>query len=144
MNPESAAEIWLTFSIAVNIALGMVVVVGSIWSAFREIHIRDQAKELAENLDAVASGYAKVTQMTDLIVARIADMHQLSRDERRELIDWLREQKRDQVALLVDIERRLTHVIDRNRDGRGGDVINQFSGGSAASNQAGNIQNERR
>lgn len=128
MNAESAVEIWLTVSITCNILQGMVLVVGSIWSAFREIHIRDQSKELAKNLDDVATGYIKITQSTDLIVARIADMNQLTKDERRELIEWLREQKRDQVALLVDIERRLTHVMDRGHTGTGTSV-NFNSGG---------------
>lgn len=130
-DPQSQLAIWLTVSATFNVFLCMVILAGSIWSAFRELHIRDERRKATVALDNVAGGISKLTLVGDMITQRISEMNHLSKEERRDLIEMLREYKREQVDLLTDIEQRLTRSIDIASHPKQGTETNvNFHGGS--------------
>jgi hypothetical protein len=122
-------EQFLTASAAFNIVLAAALAVIGIWSAFRELHIRDLGKELSRALSDMLHGYNRITDIAEAISVRIADMATLTRESKKELMDLVKEQKREQAELMLDIERRLTRSLDLVRDGRTGTQVN-FHGGA--------------
>lgn len=137
MDPQSLA-IWLTVSATLNIATIMAIAIGSIWSAFRELHIRDERSKSTVAMNDVAGSISKLTLVGDMITQRISEMTHLSKEERRDLIDMLREYKREQVDLLTDIEKRLAHSIEISRHGHGHADTNVNIHGGSHGTQIGN------
>lgn len=126
-DPQQLA-IWLTVSVVFNVGAGLIILCGSIWSAFRELHIRDARNKSNDAMREVALGLSNLTLVGDTITQRIADMNNLSREERRDLISMLREYKREQIELLIDIEKRLTREIDQTQKETHGATVSVHGG----------------
>lgn len=106
-------DIWHHICISIIIALVVILLVGSVWSAFREMYIRDVTKEMSVALSQMANGWQKVTDNAQNLTTKISDLTQLSREQRQELLLLVKEMFRDQKELQLDIERRLTHAVEQ-------------------------------
>ena len=115
----------------------------AIWSAFREIYIRQQEKRASAALNEMIIGYSKVTAIADVIVSRLTDMTQMSKESRKEQLDFIKERANEQRDLVLKIEDRLREAIQEVSHRHGTPLV-QFSNGQGAANQAGDNHSEQR
>jgi hypothetical protein len=122
---------WLTASLTLNLVQAFAFCALAIWSIQRELHLRGMTRRAVEAINKSADGYRRVVRW-------IRENRSLSREEQRALVEMLKETKREQAELVLDIEGRLREVITRESDHkRGGSPLVQMSTGPQATNQAG-------
>jgi hypothetical protein len=136
-----AVQVWLWVSIVFNVLLGVVILIGSIWSAFREIYIRDMERGQREVARVTQEKWERIYVFGDQIVAGISAMSNLTKEQKSEIINQIKEQAR----LSLDIEGRLERSIRDSREfcGSRANVTVQNSSGGGAANQAGDNKASR-
>ncbi len=127
----------------VLVVIGFIVIaVGIVWSIFRELRIHQSERDSQELFREVTHWQQSVADHARTIGDRIMEMSSLSRDQKAELVQMIR----DQQTLSLDIEKRLTERIrdarDAAMDRQSNDreqvnVTVQNSTGDSAANQAG-------
>jgi hypothetical protein len=109
----------------------VVIIIGSAWSIGRDMWIRRQSQLLAEKLGDVTEAIEKVGAYNDRITDKLRSSDEVTREHRRELLELLRDQKRENNALILDVERRTQECIRQfhfhERDGGGGSMNVHFN-----------------
>lgn len=136
---NSKIDLWQNISLIVILCLIGIIIIGSIWSAFREIHIREVSKEMSSALRQMANGWERVTANTQALTQRIIDMTQLTREQRQDLLAIIRDLK----ELQLDIERRITSAIEQSHRDRAGTNVNFHGGARGTQIGDSNMQDER-
>lgn len=126
---------WMIFALAVS---ACAILVGSLWSANREAYIRDMQKRMEESIKEITSAHVRGIAVSDMLISKVESIEQVGREDRRELIQLLKEQKRELQELNLDIEQRLTGLINKGAVG-----VVQVSTGNSAANQAGDNKANR-
>ena len=133
-----SAEHWLTVSLTVNVVLVVAFLAIAWWSAQREYYIRDLGKSIVDDLAKITSAQRRKTALLKALASSIRREQDLTRDDKRELLDRIR----DQSDMVLDIEARLQTAIDR-LGARLGQPLVQVSSGTGATNQAGENHEQR-
>lgn len=148
-----ASTDWSTLSIAaigflllLIAALALMLLYERFVGSQREAYIRDQERRSLAALNEAITAHNKVIANADMIVLRLTELAQVSKDVRRELLDFVKEKADDQKQLSLDIEGRLRDMIrdiEHHRvegghtnvnvyDGDTRQSVNHFSGDNAS------------
>lgn len=89
----------------------LVIIVGSVWSIGRDLWIRNQSQILADRLGDCTDAIERVSMFNDRIIEKLKSSDDLGKDNRRELLELLREHQRENARLMLDIEKRTRECI---------------------------------
>lgn len=119
---------WNLFWVVICAAEGIFVIVGSLWSAARELYIRDMVVRVDATANRVAVALENATKAD---ADQMRQIEALTRD--------MRESRRDLSDLVLEKHREIVQQMQYMLGGRsqGSSVTNQFSSGAGSIAQAG-------